>query len=595
MKTLEPEQFLKQQKSLSAKSLKTSIYIAYIAGIAVIFQAYLLAYIIDGLAFKDIKPLQITPYLLALGAVFLFRYVFQLMSDNFALKAASHIQKQLRLSLREKLRKLGPVYIAQKGSAALLSGLTDGIDTISKYYQIYLPAKAMMSGVPLCILLVVFPLDWLSGLIMLITAPLIPVFMILIGKGAEKKNQAQWEKLNRMSNHFLDSIQGLSTLKMFGAVKRETKELENSSEIYRRETMGVLRIAFLSSVTLEFFSTVSIALVAVIIGFRLMWAEIDFFTGFFILLLAPEFYAPLRKMGTAYHARMESIGAADILCDIDQAKAIEPCDKTNDVPNLSKAVIKFENITCSYDHQSQKRADDIEVKQALSHINITINPNTHIALIGPSGAGKSTILSLILRFIEPESGEIHIGDVNIKDLDPVQWRHQISWISQNPTLFYGTVMDNIRMGNAAASDADILSVCKKLKIHDFISSLPKGYETEVGERGYGISGGQLQRIAIARAFLRDAPIILMDEPTASLDRETEELIQSSIDELSRGKTCITIAHRLQTIQKADQIIYMDHGSIIHNAKHEDLIKQSSEYKALIEYELQDVDMKERSK
>lgn len=579
MKKSDSESFLKEQKHLCGAAIRSSIIVAYLGGVFVIGQAALLAHIINALVFEGEPFTSLYVPCAALIGVFLLRFALLSFSDCRLEKATASVCRALREKLYDKLQSRGSVFIVGQGSGALMNTLSDGIDTIGKYYRQYLPAKAMMMALPLTIWLFVLPMDWLSAVVMIVTAPLIPLFMILIGKGAESRNQKQWRELARMGNHFLDVIQGLTTLKVMGASKREEQAIANTSETYRRSTMEVLRIAFLSSVTLEFFSTVSIALIAVFIGFRLMWGQMDFYPGFFILLLAPEFYAPLRKMGTAYHARMEAIGAAEKMGEIMGEHPQE--SDTSTIPskaNSNKETgIRFEDVHCSYDG----------TRKALNGISFDLKPGSNTALVGPSGAGKSTILTLLLGFVSPNQGQVLVQGEPLDERNLEQWRAQLAWVPQDPTLFWGSVMDNIRLGNTQASDDDIIALCRKLKIHDFIMALPQGYQTMLGEKGYGLSGGQKRRLAIARALLRDKPVLLMDEPTASLDKETENILYTAMRELAKDKTVITIAHRIQTVKNADQILVLQDGKIIDRGSHDALKKRSKLYRDMSEQVLID--------
>lgn len=569
----DPNDFLKAQKSQSGRYITVSIGAAYLSGLLIIVQAWLLAVVIDGLIFQEQNIQEFKPVLGLLVLIFLVRFIFLSISDRTGFLGAQRVKAELRKALYDRLQKLGPIFITAQGSGALLNSLSEGIESIEGYYAQFLPSKTLMAILPLSVLAVVAPFDWVSGLVLLVTAPLIPLFMIIIGKGAESLNQKQWKKLARMSNHFLDVIQGMTTLKMFNAARREGEMISKISEEYRRDTMSVLRLAFLSSVTLEFFSTVAIAMVAVLIGFRLMWGDIEFFYGFFILLLAPEFYLPLRKMGAAYHSKMEAVGAVDKMIEVMNAPL--PKAGAAKLPLLDKVEISFKEVCFSYDQELK----------AVEGISFDLNAGQKYALIGPSGSGKSTIFSLLLGFVSPQEGEVLISGQSLSDIDISTWRNQISWIPQSSTLFAGSVLDNIRLGKQGASDGEIMALCSELGIDEFISALPNGYQTLVGENGYGLSGGEIQRISIARAYLRDAPFILMDEPTASLDKHTEEVLQHAMASLSKNKTVLTIAHRLHTIRQADQILYMKGGRIIERGTHAQLYDSSADYARLIDNDL----------
>lgn len=572
MKILDAESFLKQQTHISQAIIKKSNVFRFMGGALVIAQAWLIASSINDALFKGMTLSAIAPYLAGLLCVFIIRFALLCMADFYVVKAAVYIKLSLRKSLYERIEELGTPFITGHGSGALLSSLSDGIETIGKYYTEYIPAKALMMALPLSILLFVFPIDWISGLIMALTAPLIPVFMIIIGKRSKARNQKQWQKLARMSNYFLDVVQGLPTLTLFNAAENEKKAIAHTADEYRRETMNVLRIAFLSSMTLEFFSIVSIAIVAIFIGFRLIWGEIDFLSGFFVLLLVPEFYLPLRKMGSAYHAKMEALGASEKIMSVWNATQVENKPLKEDTALINARIsIGFQDVSHSYDGQNK----------ALDGVSFDVAAGQKIALVGASGAGKSTIMSLVLGFISPDAGDVFVNDTLLSRIDKKEWRQNIGWIPQNPKLFYGSVIDNIRMAKQHACDEEIISLCRKLQMDDFIKHLPHGYNTIVGEKGYGLSGGQIQRVSIARAFLRDAPVLLMDEPAASLDTESEDILSRAVTALSKDKTVITIAHRLRSIKNADIILFLKDGKIIDKGTHYYLTEHNADYARLV--------------
>jgi ATP-binding cassette subfamily C protein CydD len=417
----------------------------------------------------------------------------------------------------------------------------------------------------------VFPHDWLAGVVLVLTAPLIPVFMILIGKGAEQRNQRQWRRLAWMSAHFLDVIQGLTTLRLFNASRREAQMIALISDEYRQGTMSVLRIAFLSSFVLEFFSTVSIAMVAVLVGFRLYWGELDFLHGLFVLLLAPEFYLPLRNMGTQYHARMEAIGAAERIVEILDTPVRVATGKLTTVPDLQQGGVRFEAVSFRYP----------EGRQAVQELVLEIPPGETLALVGPSGAGKTTLINLLLGFLQPHSGRILVGGVPLEEIAPEAWRRQLAWLPQRPQLFPGTVADNIRLGAPRAGMRAVREATALAEAGDFVEALPQGWDTPVGEAGQGLSGGQVQRIALARAFLRDAPLVILDEPAANLDPDSEMRIHRALRSLAAGRMLITIAHRLRTVRDADRIAVLDHGRLVQTGTHAELLQISPLYRRMV--------------
>ena len=394
--------------------------------------------------------------------------------------------------------------------------------------------------------------------------------MVLIGNSAEQRNQQQWQQLTRMNAHFLDVIQGLTTLKLFNASRREAQRVAVMAERYRHTTMSVLRIAFLSALVLEFFATVSIALVAVLIGFRLLWGEMAFVDGFFILLLAPEFYLPLRQLGTQYHARMQAIAAAEQMVAILATPV--PNRGTQPAPVIQDLPIHLENLGFTYP----------DGRCAFQDIQLTINPNTTLAIVGASGAGKTTLLHVLLGLLEPQHGCIRLGDRPLTEYTCQTWWQQIAWLPQHPTLFSGSVADNIRLGNREATLSAVYRAAQQAQTDAFIRELPQGYDTRIGETGHGLSGGQIQRIALARAFLKNAPLLLLDEATANVDKVSEAAIQSALQQLCRGRTVVMIAHRLHTIQHADHIVVLEHGHIIAQGTHAQLQADCAAYREYLQ-------------
>lgn len=565
------ERWLKQTTQPVKALISTSIALGYFQGLCIAAQAWCIANILYPVLFQN-EPIQNqSTWVLALITIICLRCILLLWGQSALVRATQRWAIQTRKTSYQNLKALGPSHAVHKGSGALVNALNDGINNGAKYIQHYIPAKSLVTFLPITIALIVMPLDWKSSAIMLITAPIIPVFMILIGDKARHKNDEQWQNLARLSNHLLDAVQGLNTLKIFGAAQREIKALQQSADLYRRDTMSVLRLAFLSSLTLEFFATLGIALVAVLIGFRLFWGQIDFLTGLFILLIVPEFYMPLRKMGAAFHARMEALSAVSDLYEASQD--IPATSQENNVAlTLERAPdISFDHI--SFEYQSEQGI--------LKDISFTLPAGKKIALVGASGAGKTTCLSLLLGFIKPVKGQILINNRPLSDINLEHWQSQISWIPQNPTLFHGTILENIKLGNQQASDQDIKELCQTMGLHDFIMDLPDGYQTHIGERSYGISGGQARRIALARAFLRNTPLLIMDEPTASLDHETEELMQNAITHFSTGKSVITIAHRIKTLQDYDCIYFMKDGAITASGTHQDLANNHEDYQIFL--------------
>ncbi|PLX38274.1 MAG: thiol reductant ABC exporter subunit CydD [Hyphomicrobiales bacterium] len=565
---MDSTRFLKDDAKTVKAPLRLAALLSFAAALLIIAQAFLLATIVTAVVFKDAGLADLTAPLAALPIVFLLRFAVTATATRTAFSAAATVKQALRQHLLSRITALGPVRLAGEGTGDLVTTLADGIEKLEAYFSGYLPAVSAAMIAPLVIVVVVAPNDWLSGLVLVVTAPLIPLFMILIGKGAERLNQRQWHRLTRMGNHFLDRIAGLATLKAFGASRREAATIGRIAEDYRQTTMGVLRVAFLSAFALEFFATISIAIVAVFIGFRLLFGEMTFLSGFFALLLAPEFYLPLRQLGTQYHARMDALAAADRIVEIATLEMPERPAATVVVPD--RFTLRFDNV--SFAHAGRD--------SGVSGLSFTMAPGERIALVGPSGAGKSTILQLVLRFIEPDSGMIFVDDTPLAAIDPDHWRRHLSYVPQAPTLFFGTIAGNIRLGMPDADTAALQEAMRAANVDEFTGRLPAGLDTDVGDRGADLSGGQVQRIALARALLKPATLMLFDEPTAHLDLASERLIADALAALPRDRTTLTIAHRLSSVRAADRILVVDRGQLIEQGRHDDLVAKGGLYSRL---------------
>jgi ATP-binding cassette subfamily C protein CydD len=542
-----------------------------VSGCLLIPQAWCLAHAVNAVVLQHAALSDVMPWLWALPVLFGLRFAVMRASEEVAMRAAILVKENVRSELVHHLQALGPAYVQSRHSGELAVAAVDGIEALEPYYARYLPHMAVVALVPLSLLAFIFPLDWISGLVLLVSAPLIPVFMVLIGGGAERLNRRQWRQLARMGAHFLDVLQGLTTLKLFNASRREARLIARISDDYRKGTMSVLRVAFLSALALEFFATVSLAVVAVLIGFRLLHAQMGFEAGFFILLLAPEFYLPLRTLGVQYHARMEAIGAAERIVEVLDT-ASPPMPEVSQRPVLGREIeIRFEDVHFAY----------APGREALRGASFALASGRVTALVGPSGAGKSTALNLLLGFVRAQRGRVVIDGHDLDHLDPDHWLRHVAWVPQRPHLFRGSVLDNIRMFDANIGFGAVRSAAQQAHAEEFIDRLPQGYETEVGERGQNLSGGQVQRLALARAFLKDAPVLLIDEATSSLDPETEALITDAICRLAQVRTVLVVAHRLRTVRNADRIVVMDGGRVVEEGTHATLVNSDGRYARMV--------------
>jgi len=567
----------------------TGIVVALLA----VAQAWFFSRIVAGIFLEQATLNSVWNFLMIILGIIVLRAVCQWVSEISAHEAAFRIKATLRKRVMSHIVSLGPVYVRGERAGELITTVVEGIESLEEYFSKYLPQLLLAAGIPLLILVFVFPLDWKSGLILLVTGPLIPVFMMLIGKLAEKKALYQFQSLSWMSAHFLDVLQGITTLKVFGRAKDQIRVIERVSDSFRKATLSVLRIAFLSALVLEFLATMSTALVAVTIGLRLVNGTLSFSEGLFLLLLAPEFYTPLRTLGLNFHAGLSGVNSAVRIFEIldlslmsaeenseekekekDKDKDNQERDNTNE-----KELALFSNVHISFQHVGLTYLGG--ETPALKDINLSLFSGEKVALVGPSGAGKTSIAQLLLRFIEPSEGNIFVNGKLLNSISLKNWREQIGYVPQNPYLFAGSIADNIQFGRPSATIQEVMCAAKESLAHEFISDLPNGYDTLLGEGGTRLSGGQAQRIAIARVLLKDAPLLILDEATSSLDSASEYAVQQALKRLMQGKTALIIAHRLSTVRQADRILVLDYGQIVEQGNHEKLMRKQGLYCQLV--------------
>ena len=476
-------------------------------------------------------------------AVLAFRALTSYGGELAALRAAAAVKSQLRRKLTAHLVRLGPAWLGGQQAGELAALSSKGLDALDPYFARFLPQLVLAVAVPVAVLIRVALADWISALIIAVTLPLIPVFTVLVGLQTRARTQRQWQLLARLGGHFLDVVQGLPTLKLFGRDQAQADVIREVTDEYRSATMATLRIAFLSALVLELSAALATALVAVEIGLRLLAGHVSYQTALLVLLLTPEAYLPLRAVGAQFHASMEGVTAAGRVCDIlDEPLPARLSSVTPVPPDLSQQTIQLNAVTLAYDARQSA---------ALDHVSCSIRPGDRIVLTGPSGAGKSSLLALLLRFVAPAEGRITVSQEGVDGADPVDiagldlaaWRRQIAWVPQHPHLFDGTVASNIALGQPDATAADIARAAAAAGAAEFIEALPGGYQATLGERGARLSAGQRQRIALARAFLRDAPLLLLDEPVAHLDPITAGQIMDTIGRLMAGRTVLLVTHR----------------------------------------------------
>ena len=553
--------------------LAVTVSLSAATGMLIIIQAWYLSRIISD-AFLDNQALrQLTLLFGGMLAVIVTRAALTWGSELAASRIAGRVKTHLRERLYTNLLALGPFSMKGERSGELINTLVEGAESLDAYFAQYLPQLFLTVLVPMIILLAIFSVDILSGVVLLVTAPLLPIFMILIGMMADAVAKKQWRLLSLMSAHFLDVLQGLTTLKLFGRSKAQQETIARISGHYRVTTMHVLRVSFLSSLVLELGATICVAIVAVEIGLRLLYGQMPFQPAFFVLLLAPEFYLPLRALGTRYHAALSGEAALKRINEIlDMPVAINNAEQVSAFSMQEPFALRFADVHYAYEEQ----------RPALNGVSFEIHSGQKIALVGPSGAGKSTIANLLLRFVDAGSGEITINGRTLQDIPAQDWRRQVAWVPQRPYLFNATVAENIRLGHAGATMEEVVVAAQKANAHEFILSLPQGYDTVIGEHGARLSGGQAQRLSLARAFLKNAPLLVLDEATANLDTESEELTVAAIEKLMRERTVLFIAHRLNTVYDADQIIVLDAGKIVETGTHHGLMQRSGLYRKLVD-------------
>jgi thiol reductant ABC exporter CydD subunit len=519
-----------------------------LAGAALIIaQAALLAYCLAAVFQDGLDLTRLDPAPAWLAAVVVGRAVVAWAREVVSHRAAAAVKAELRGRLLAHVAALGPGWLRGERSGEITALATRGLDALDGYFARYLPQLILAAGIPLAILAFVLPTDLIAGLTILVTVPLIPVFMALVGHATRRLGERQSAQLGRLSHHLLELLAGLATSKAFGRTAAQATTIEALTDEQRRVTMRSLRLASLSSLVLELLATLSVALVAVGVGLRVVGGSLDLRTALLVLILAPEAYLPLRQLGTHYHASAEGVAAAGAVFAVLETP-LPPTGTRTDLPDFPG--LRLTGITVEFPGRAAAALEDFSLR---------LNQGDVVALTGPSGCGKSTVLSVILGFVPAATGQVamawdelrgvDLGEVGLAEADPAAWRSRIAWVPQRPYLFTGTVADNIRLGQPDRTHEQVRQAARSARAEDILS-------TVVGEGGTGLSTGQRQRVALARAFLRDAPVVLLDEPTANLDPATEADLIAAIGRLAEGRTVLLVAHRPALLGVADRIVAM---------------------------------------
>ena len=562
------QKWLRGQQKIIKKWMYFNVLLGSLSAVLMIGQMALLATMLHKMIIEHQSP---QTFLVELGLLFVCfsgRALLIWLRERTGFKAGQTLRLHLREQIMAKLVEIGPMSMQQKPAGSWATLMLEQVENLHNFYARYLPQQFLSVIVPMIILCFVFPINWAAGLILFATLPLLPIFMALAGIKAVEANQRNIGVLSRISGQFLDKLRGLETIRLFGQAEKQTEQIYQSTEEFRVSTMDVLKMAFLSSAVLEFFTAVSIAVMAVYFGFIYL-GELDFgyygtgvslFIGFFCLMLAPEFYQPLRDLGVFYHDKAAAIGAADdIERFLNQQVTQLQTDLQKDLPNRPLEIIAKECVILSP-----------QGKALTKPLNFTIAAQQHIALVGQSGAGKSSLMNMLLGFL-PYQGSVTINGIELRELNLVQYRQKLAWVGQNPQLIKGSLRENILLGNPNASESELDRALALSKADEFVYRL--GLDSQVQDANAGISGGQAQRIAIARALLRDYELLLLDEPTASLDMQSEQQVLSALQHLSRTQTTLMITHRIEDLKQCDEIWVMKQGEIVQKGGFEAVEKE----------------------
>ncbi|EAN0640975.1 cysteine/glutathione ABC transporter permease/ATP-binding protein CydD [Salmonella enterica] len=577
--------WLKQQSVISQRWLNISRLLGFMSGVLIVAQAWIMARILQHMIMENIpREALLLPFILLI-LVFVLRAWVVWLRERVGFHAGQHIRFEIRRQVLDRLQQAGPAWIQGKPAGSWATLVLEQIDDMHDYYARYLPQMALAVCVPLLIVAAIFPSNWAAALILLGTAPLIPLFMAMVGMGAADANRRNFLALARLSGHFLDRLRGMETLRIFGRGEAETENIRAASQDFRQRTMEVLRLAFLSSGVLEFFTSLSIALVAVYFGFSYLGEQnfghygtgVTLAAGFLALILAPEFFQPLRDLGTFYHAKAQAVGAADSLKTFLETPLAHPARGEVELAENEPVTIDAVNLIIT----------SPEGKTLAGPLNFSLAAGERAVLVGRSGSGKSSLLNVLSGFLSYQ-GSLRINGVELRDLSPESWRQHLSWVGQNPQLPAATLRENVLLARPDASEQELYAALDAAWVSEFLPLLPQGVDTPLGNHASRLSVGQAQRVAVARALLNPCQLLLLDEPAASLDAHSEQRVMQALKAASKRQTTLMVTHQLEDLADWDAIWVMQDGAIVEQGSYAELSAANGAFATLLAHRQEDI-------